>query len=98
MAITIAGKQFSTRKPRDLDAALIAVTGCNAEENLRIVSGVPMPGLIAGAILPFLGESAPHRADLARMIEQDLASEGSSIVEDVKRLFIAADVEPQEGE
>lgn len=92
MTITIAGKQLATRRPKDLDAALIATTGCDAAENLRIISGQPLPGRIAAAVAPFLPEDAPPASELATMIEQDLAGDRSTLVADAKKLF--ASVEP----
>lgn len=96
MTITIGETQFPTRKPKDLDAALIATTGCNASENLALISANTLPGRIAAAVRPFLSDDAPQVADLATLIEAHLAQEGNTLVADAKKLFAAAEVAPAE--
>lgn len=52
-------------RPDDLDARLIAATGCDASEIAGMLAGNPIAGLVANALLPFLGEgSAPELAAL----------------------------------
>jgi hypothetical protein len=94
MSITIGKTQFSTRKPRDLDERLLATTGCNASENLALISANALPGRIAAALRPFLPDDAPGVAELAVLIETALAEEGNTLIADAKKLFAAADVEP----
>lgn len=91
MTITIARTQFTTTRPADLDAALIATTGCNAAENLQILAGTPLPGRVAAAIAPFLDESGPSVAELAALIEADMREDASTIVAAARRLFVPAD-------
>lgn len=91
MTITIAGTKLAIRKPADLDAALIAATGCSAAENLAMVNGTPHAARLAPAILPFLAEP-PALSDLAVLVATDLATPGSTLVADVQKLY--APVEP----
>lgn len=91
MTITVAGEKFATRKPADLDAALIAATGCNAAENLAIVNGKPHAARLAPAILPFLAEP-PALSDLAVLVQRELDSADSTLLADVRKLY--APVEP----
>lgn len=90
MSITLGDKRLATHKPDDLDAALLSTTGCNAAENLRILSGSPLPGRVAAAIAPFLADGAPSVPELAALIEADMRSSTSMIVADVQRLFRSA--------
>lgn len=91
MTITVAGEKFATRKPADLDAVLIAATGCNAAENAAIVNGDPLAVRLAPAILPFLAEP-PALCDLAVLVQRDLDSADSTLLVDVRKLY--APVEP----
>lgn len=87
MTINIAGEKFSTRRPSDLDGALIAATGCNAAENFAIVGGFPLPSKIAAAVRPFLPDDAPSVPELAIMVERELAVPANTLVADVRKLF-----------
>ena len=71
MTIKIGDRSYSTRKPKDLDAALEQVTGCNAAEIARVLAGFPSPGQVAAALLPFLPDDAPAAQDLAVEIAND---------------------------
>lgn len=95
MTITIGKSRFATRKPRNLDEQLIATTGCSAAENLLFLTGQPLPGRVAAAIAPFLGDDAPPLAELAVMIEAEIAMDGSTLLRDVRQLFAAAEIEPE---
>ena len=97
MTITISGTTYPTRKPKDLDAVLIATTGCNAAETLGIVSGIPLPGRLAAALHPFLPDDGPLIVELAPAIEQELAKEGNTVVADLKRLYTAVEAPPASG-
>lgn len=91
MTITVAGAKFATRKPADLDAVLIAATGCNAAENAAILNGDPLAVRIAPAILPFLAEP-PALSDLAVLVQRDLDGTDSTLLAEVRKLY--APVEP----
>lgn len=92
MTIAIAGKTYPTRKPADLDAVLVAATGCNASENIAIVGGHPLPSKIAAAVRPFLGDDAPSMPELAALIESELARPKNTLIADIRKLF--SSVEP----
>lgn len=96
MAITIASTEFKTRKPKDLDARLVASTGCNAAENLALISGAAVPGRIAMAVAPFITGGAPSTAKLAALVQRELATEGSTLIADIRALFVGADDEGTE--
>jgi hypothetical protein len=84
MTIKIGGRTLSTRRPKDLDAALEASTGCNAVEIARILAGYPNAGQVAAALQPFLPDDAPSGTDLASEIASgDLAV----TVTDVRKLY-----------
>lgn len=68
MAIKIGERSLATRRPQDLDAALVAATGCNALEMARILGGYANPGQVATALRPFLPEDAPSTPELAAEI------------------------------
>lgn len=87
MDIKIGDKSFRTRKPSDLDGALLATTGCNAVETAKHLAGWPTPGRIASALRPFLPEDAPSVPDLAQDIAGD---EGPEILVAVKKLYVDA--------
>ena len=91
MTITIAGKSLPTRRPQDLNAVLIAATGCSAAENRKIIDGTPLPGRLAAALHPFLTDG-PSVAELAAMVEIELARADNRLVADVRKLFDNADV------
>lgn len=88
MDIKIGDKSFRTRKPSDLDGALLATTGCNAVEAAKHLAGWPTPGRIASALRPFLPEDAPSVPDLAQDIAG--ADEGPEILVAVKKLYADA--------
>lgn len=69
MPIEIAGVRYATSRPDDLDARLVAATGCaSAEIEHLLVSGADR---IAAAVLPFLAKDAPALVDLANAIAAD---------------------------
>ncbi len=72
MPITIGGQSLATTRPDDLDAQLVAATGCNAAEMAAIVSG-PRVGavMVARALAPFLAADAPRGGELAAEIALD---------------------------
>lgn len=88
MDIKIGEKSFRTRKPSDLDAALLSTTGCSAVETAKHLAGWPTPGRVASALRPFLPDDAPSVPDLAQDIEG--ADEGPEILVAVKKLYADA--------
>lgn len=71
MEIKIGGKTLKTKKPGDLDAVLIAWTGCSAAETATQLASWPSPGRLASALHPFLADDAPSVPELAAMISED---------------------------
>lgn len=68
MQFTVGDKSFKTRKPADLDAALLETTGCDAAETARHLAGYPLAGHVAAALRPFLPDNAPSVPELALAI------------------------------
>lgn len=69
MSIEIDGVRYATKRPDDLDAQLVATTGCNsAEIEQLLVSGADR---VAAAVRPFLPENAPTIVELANAIAGD---------------------------
>lgn len=85
--VTIGEATLSTRKPQDLDAALLASTGCSASEVATIIAGTPNAGQIAAALRPFLPQNAAHTNELA----QNIADSGLDAVADQVRKLYASD-------
>ncbi|WP_242140870.1 hypothetical protein [Sphingomonas sp. TREG-RG-20F-R18-01] len=74
MMLTIGNTTLATRQPADLDAILVASSGCNAAEHAAMIrKGTPFQ--VARAAMPFLvDEDAPSIGALASMIDgADLA-------------------------
>lgn len=90
MEIKIGEKPFRTRKPSDLDAVLIAATGCNAAETAKQLAGWPSAGRVASALRPHLPDDAPSTPELAHLIA--IAANGPEVLVAVKKLY--ADAEP----
>lgn len=67
--IKFGGLDLKTSRPSDLDAQLIATTGCGVKE-LDTILGAG-PDRAARAVLPFLDKDAPPFGDLARAIAAD---------------------------
>lgn len=88
MDIKIGDKSFKTRKPSDLDAALISTTGCNAAETVVHLAGWPTAGRIASALRPFLPDDAPSTPELASEISA--LEEGPELLVTVKKLYADA--------
>jgi hypothetical protein len=87
MEITIGGKAYRTRKPSDLDKALLGTTGCSAAEIASHLGGRPSAGRIASALHPFLPEGAPSAPELAQVIAA--SEDGPEILAAVKQLYAA---------
>lgn len=85
MTVKIGTNSFSTKKPKDLDEALVAATGANATETARMMTGAPLASTVARALHPFLAESErPSVPELARQIE---AAGVAEVARDVARLY-----------
>lgn len=93
MEIKIGEKSFRTRKPSNLDAVLIANTGCSAAEAVGHLNGWPSSGRIASALRPFLPDDAPSVPELAQSIAS--ADNGPEVLIAVKKLYAGTEpVEP----
>lgn len=69
MTIKIGENALATRTPSDLDAVLVATTGCSAAETVAQLKRGGQPSHIARALHPFLADKdAPLVHDLAAMI------------------------------
>lgn len=78
--IKIGGKSYATRKPSDIDAKLLEVTGCDANEIVRNLNGIPLAGTVAAAIMPFLPDDSLSLVDLANLIDGDNLDEARRAV------------------
>jgi hypothetical protein len=67
--IKIAGTDLKTSRPSDLDAKLIASTGCAAKEIETLLAAGP--DRAARALAPFLDKDAPALNELAQRIAGD---------------------------
>lgn len=95
MTVEIGGKTLPTRRPQDLDKALLAETGCNAAEFARMIGGQPLAGTVASALLPFLPEEGrPSASELAATIE---AAGPAGVAAQVARLYAAAGADDLDG-
>jgi hypothetical protein len=74
-------------RPDDLDAQLIASTGCSSAEIETLLSAGP--DRIARAALPFLAEGAPDHATIARAVVGNIDA-----ARDTVRALYAAPAEP----
>ncbi len=73
-------QQFPTRKPKDLDASLLAATGLCAAEIANQLRGNPLAHLVAEAARPFLDDSAPPAQALATAIAAHGVTEAAAQV------------------
>ena len=81
----IGAKTYSPRRPSDLDAQLISRTGYNAVETARNLSGSPIAGHVAQALLPFLPEK--ERPPLVVLAREIAAAGVAAVAADVRKLF-----------
>lgn len=88
--ITIGSTQLATSTPPDLNAQVIAATGCSADELAGIIRANPVPGLVAQALRPLLTEPIAL-LDLADMIA---AADAVLVVPDVLALYAAPAAAP----
>lgn len=69
MNITIGGKTYATRRPKDLDKQLQASTGCSAGEIHAMLGQSPLAHLVARALAPFIDpKESPSTSTLATEI------------------------------
>ena len=62
---------YQVKRPNDLDAQLLASTGCSPAELSQILGASPIAGTVAQVLLPFLPEKErPDLATLARQISE----------------------------
>jgi hypothetical protein len=90
--ITIGERSYTTHKPKDLDAALLESTGCNAAETAAAMAGNPNPGRLASALRPFLPDDAPSLPDLAA----EIATSGDGVLAKVRKLYSGEAEEAQD--
>lgn len=71
--LKIGGTSYKTRRPTDLDAQLIASTGCSAAEIDKLIAAGP--DRMAHAVAPFVDDT--DHCELARAIagDQDAADQ-----------------------
>ena len=79
--LKIGETSYKTRRPADLDAQLVASTGCSAAEIDKLIASGP--DRMAHAVAPFLGKDAPEHCELARAIAADPAA-----AESVRQLYL----------
>jgi len=96
MEIKIGDKSHKTRKPSDLDAALLASTGCNAAETAQQLAGSPSAGRIASALRPFLPDDAPSTPELAHAIAA--SGQASDYLASVSKLYADVAFAPVTGD
>lgn len=83
---------LATARPDDLDAKLLAATGCSVAEVQTWLHGSPDGFYVARALYPFLtGNDAPSLADLAVMIVHAGPAE---IAAEVADLYVKAPATP----
>lgn len=68
MNITIGEQSLTTKRPDDLDARLIAATGCTADENRAMLAKVGTPFQIARVLKPMLSDDDRSAGELATAI------------------------------
>lgn len=87
MSIEIAGVRYATKRPDDLDAQLVAATGCSPSEiEHLLVSGADR---VAAAVLPFIVKDAPPIVALANAIAGDPAA-----IEQIRALYATTPAAP----
>jgi len=95
MTIQIGERSLSTRRPKDLNRALLAETGCDAVEFARMLGGAPLAGTIASGLLPWLAEDdRPALPVLAAEIE---AAGKGEIAARVLALYTSAGADDLDG-
>jgi hypothetical protein len=97
MKIKIGETEYSTTRPKGLDKALMASTGCSSNEVAHMLGGQPLAHLVARALLPFLAEEGrPDAVELAAAINDHGTAE---VAAKVASLYGAAEPEagPTEG-
>lgn len=95
MTIKIGDKSLTTRRPDDLDAQLRADTGHDAAEIGRALSGEPLAGTVARALLPFLAaDGRPSAPELAA----EIAAAGTAgVARQVAALYAASGADELDG-
>ncbi len=92
MTITIGEQKLAIRKPADLNAALLATTGCDADEIAVQLAGAGTAAHLARALHPHIGDAFPVQ-ELAVMIA---AADLPDVYRQVRALYEPAP-EPAKG-
>lgn len=69
MTIQIGGRALPTTRPADLEAQLIAITGCSAAENAAMIRNGSTPFQVARALHPLIADDSVSVADLVAAID-----------------------------
>ncbi|MBB5684291.1 hypothetical protein [Sphingobium boeckii] len=99
MTVQIGDKTYRVRKPKDLDAELLATTGCSAAEMEKILAGSPLAHLVARAILPFI-DAKEGEPVVSQGLAEEIAAAGVTAVSiEARKLYApaaeaAAKIEP----
>lgn len=88
-AITIAGQSFPLTVPDDLDAELIAATGCSAAEIVAALGYFTVAGQLAAALRPLLPPDALPGIALADALQEDLAENRGALFAHVRAALVA---------
>lgn len=81
--ITIGEHKLPTSRPADLDAALIASTGCGAAEHAGMLRAGGTAFQVAQALHPLLGKDAPSVGELAGIIGDEQLADARRAVADL---------------
>lgn len=94
MSIKIGERTLATTRPADLDAALVASTGCSAAEHVAMLGPTCTAYQIARALRPFLSDSDSDGADVGALATSIAEADDS---EAIRRATIAllTQAEPQ---
>jgi hypothetical protein len=88
MQIAIAGQKLASALPDDLDAKVIAATGCSVEELVASLDSGPAPSLVAELLHPCLaGKDAPAKPTLASLIAIALAEDYAGMIAQVRKVL-----------
>mgnify|MGYP007116547190 CR=1 FL=1 len=96
-AIVIGGQSYPVARPADLNAQLVAMTGCTAAEIADSLGDFTLAAHLARAVLPFLASQAPSMPELALAFAGDMARDRAGTLAMVKALLTAPPEQHQEG-
>lgn len=95
--IVIGGQSYPVACPSDIEARLLAATGCSAVE-LAGALGDFTTGNIAHAVRPFLADDAPSAPELAQGFAADLERDRAGTLAAVRALLTSPVIEPTKGD